>query len=296
MNLSPNDCLLYYKLHFSLLLYVKNKLDLFKNITLDTWKELQTQLMQEQKLKIRDALYKNMHLIEMFVNENPYKFSSEEMAIITGWKHLLRDNFYVVRYLKEYAVFLDTNTPARAYGVRGLMSKFAEVIPYPLPVMTNAVLLPFKEQIIYDGLLFPYSIMFGRGITRDINDTYQEAKAAYGIITSLAASGQQRKVDEEEKLKFYLKNERNREYYREEVWSLLEKHPEMLSTYHQEMGKSYSRAYGKRLREAGISSGYFAILEGMIVASGEKQKDVEKMLGRLLPVEKRKFVYIFHLK
>jgi hypothetical protein len=65
--------------------------------------------------------------------------------------------------------------------------------------------------------------------------------------------------------------------------------------YHQEMGKIQSRNYKKRLREIGIEKGYFAILEGMIVASGVTKEDAQKVVKGIVPSEKRALVHIFQL-
>jgi len=97
-------------------------------------------------------------------------------------------------------------------------------------------------------------------------------------------------------LKFYLKNERNREMYLEEIMELKDKNEKLLILYHQEMGKIYARTYGKRLREIGFSDAWFAIFDGFIVASGVTKNDVEKTLKNLLPDEKLKFLYFFQVK
>ena len=70
----------------------------------------------------------------------------------------------------------------------------------------------------------------------------------------------------------------------------------LLTLYHQEMGKIHARAYGKQLRGIGLSKAWFAILEGIIIASGATKNEVEQVLQHILPTEKRKFVYIFQLK
>ena len=42
--------------------------------------------------------------------------------------------------------------------------------------MVKATLLPYRDRIIYDGLLSPYRIFFGPGIRGDINGTYSRLK------------------------------------------------------------------------------------------------------------------------
>ena len=54
-----------------------------------------------------------------------------------------------------------------------------------LPRLIQAVLLPFKDGIIYDGLLSGHNVTFGGGVKRRLNEEYREAKEAFGIITSL---------------------------------------------------------------------------------------------------------------
>jgi hypothetical protein len=91
-----------------------------------------------------------------------------------------------LRYLKKYTIFLSaTDKPYKAYGVLGLADPIKEVVGPYLPVLANVVLLPFKGQIIYDGLIAPYSVTFGGGIRRNLNEDYNRAKETFGIITSL---------------------------------------------------------------------------------------------------------------
>lgn len=51
--------------------------------------------------------------------------------------------------------------------------------------MVEAILLPFKGKIIYDGLLSGYSIHFGGGIRSNLNRLYMNAKQRNRIITTL---------------------------------------------------------------------------------------------------------------
>ena len=68
----------------------------------------------------------------------------------------------------------------------GLNNSLAELfIGRPLPILVEAVLLPFKGQIIYDGLLRPHNIFFGSGVRSDLNEMYMIAKQNGRIITTL---------------------------------------------------------------------------------------------------------------
>jgi hypothetical protein len=56
-----------------------------------------------------------------------------------------------------------------------------------LPRLVKAVLLPFKGQIIYDGLLQGYNIFFGGGVRGNVKEIYLRAKQQGCIVENLAA-------------------------------------------------------------------------------------------------------------
>jgi hypothetical protein len=107
------------------------------------------------------------------------------LAIVAGWKHAVIGQFFIFRYLSKYAIFLSTDLPQKAYGVLALADPFEELVGPYLPRLINAVLLSFKDKIIYDGLLSGHNVTFGGGVKRRLNEEYKEAKEAFGIITSL---------------------------------------------------------------------------------------------------------------
>ena len=137
------------------------------------------------RLKVRDALNSNIDLIKSFVDENPGDFLEEELKIVDSWRHLIAGQFYVFRNLKKYTIFLSMTDPAIAFGVLALSQPFEDLIGPDLPVMTETVLLPFKDKIIYDGLMSSYRISLGPGMRRLLNENYKETKAKLGIVTVL---------------------------------------------------------------------------------------------------------------
>ena len=297
MKLSEEDVRLFYKLHPALLFYTNQQMKKSKDVsTLEKFMHLPV----EEKAKIRNALCDKIDLIDSFIEENPFEFSAEELEIVQDWRNLVKGNFYLIRYLKKYAIFLDGSDHPYAYGVVALSDEFEKILGPPyLPIMLETVLLPFKGQIIYDGFMAPYRSTFGGGIRQSLNNAYQEAKSRYGIITSLPFSTEEAKEAEQsdaDRLKFYLRSKRNREMYWEKIEELIDKDSNLLMLYHLEMGKIHARTYGKQLREIGLNNAWFAILEGIIVASGPTRDEVEQILQEILPAKKREFVYVFHLK
>ena len=292
LKLGQEELELFLKLHPALLFYANQQLNLVDGTpTLSGFMKLRL----ENKMKVRDALYDHTSLIDSFIAENPFNFSAGELEIIAGWRHLVKGTFYLLRYHKRYAVFLDDTTPPRAYGVLALTDTFEEILGSVLPIRLEAVLLSFKGQIVYDGFLVPYSIFFGRGIREELNEEYQEAKNRFGVITSLPPVLGREKTDAE-RLKFYLRNESNRLRYEAVIEELTRKDFNLMKIYHQEMGKIHARELGKQLREIGLSEAWFAILEGTIIASGATKEQVNKVLKDILPIGKRELPYIFHLR
>ena len=292
MRLSERDRKLFLKLHLALLFYANQQTEAVEHVS--TPGEFICSSV-ETKITIRDALCENAHLIDSFVAENPVHFSAGELNILRDWKHFIKGRFFLIRYLKKYAVFLEEGQP-RAYGVVGLSDEIEDMLGPRLPIYIEIVLLPFRGQIVYDGLVTTYSVYFGPGMRQSLNDTYQEAKFRYGVITSLPFSPDKAEISDDDRLKFYLKSKGNRERYWEEIENLVNKDSSLLILYHQEKGKIDARALKKRLRKMDIKKAWFAVLEGMIIASGPTKDGVKRILEDILPSEKQELAYIFQLR
>jgi len=180
MQLSPDDAALFFKLMSALQMFANQRLKIIKN--LEEVKQYQ-KISNEQRVKLRNAFYKHSELIDDFVQENPFGFPSDDLAIISGWKNFVAGDFFVDRILKKYAIFIGNN---KVYGVLALTEPFRQVLGgMPLPIYVKTVLLPFKGKIIYDGLIEGYNIYFGSGVSTSMSNTYQAAKMQGKIIESL---------------------------------------------------------------------------------------------------------------
>jgi hypothetical protein len=186
MLLTPEDAELFFKLHRTLMFFVNQRLKVLPDDLATP--EVFAALAPEVRLKVREALLDHMDLMRSFVDENPARLPDDELAIVDSWRHLVAGKFYLFRELKQYTVFLSTDEPPVAYGVLALSQPFEELVGPYLPVLAETVLLPFKDRIVYDGLLNAYRISFGPGIRRSLNESYKEAKARQGIVTSLPMS------------------------------------------------------------------------------------------------------------
>src|SRR5262245_58690675 len=114
MILSQNDAKLFYRLMWPLQFFVNQRLQLIPNCpTVETYQSLTS----EQKLKVRDALYKNIQLIDEFVKENPVGFDVGELQIVESWQKFVAGEFFIERYLAKYAILIQRQT---VYAVLGL--------------------------------------------------------------------------------------------------------------------------------------------------------------------------------
>jgi hypothetical protein len=183
MLLSLNELKLFFKLQHTLMFYVNQRQKVLPQPVASP--DEFSRLPGEVRAKCHEALLAQLDLIDSFVAENPAHLTNEELDIVRSWRHLVHGEFYVFRQLQKYAVFLTAKSPTVAYGVVALLDPLEDLLGPHWPLLVRTVLLPFKGRIVYDGLMTRYSISFGPGIRRSLNESYQEAKAGRGIVTSL---------------------------------------------------------------------------------------------------------------
>jgi Domain of unknown function (DUF6398) len=173
----------FFRLHRSLMFFVNRRLEVIdKKIATP---EAYSGLPPETRIEVHKALLEHLDLIDAFADENPFRFSEEDLEIVRSWKHLVSGTFYAFRQLQNHMVFLTDKEPVVAYGVVALFDPFEAVIGPHLPRMIKTTLLPFKGRIVYDGLVSGYNVFFGGGIKRRLDESYKEAKERFGIVTKL---------------------------------------------------------------------------------------------------------------
>lgn len=183
MQLPREQTKRFYRMWLALLHYVNDQLHLVPAFPAS--EERNGLLPLSDELQLRNALWADDELRERFISANPAGLSSAELAVVASWRYRRAGSFYIVRALKKYTVLLSEDLPPRAYGVLGLSAPMEELAPGPLPVLAQTVLLPFEGQIIYDGLLQWYAVIFGPGIRARLNAEYRTAQEREGVITTL---------------------------------------------------------------------------------------------------------------
>jgi hypothetical protein len=147
--------------------------------------EEEASLLLADEMQLRNALWANDGLRERFVTLKPARLDAADLAVVASWQYRRAGSFYIVGALKKYSVFLSEESPPRAYGVLGLSTPIEQLARGALPVFAQAVLLPLEDQIIDDGLLQWYAVVFGPGMRARLNVDYRHAREREGIITTL---------------------------------------------------------------------------------------------------------------
>ena len=127
----------------------------------------------EEVKEIREKLWTNTSIISDYIKENPDNLDKQSLDIISEWnKKKINSKFILYKYENEYAVFIGEEN---IYYVKGLRDTIRNIIPeYKLPIFVETVLLPFKEQIIYDSYIIQYNMSFGTGMKDIFNKQYKE--------------------------------------------------------------------------------------------------------------------------
>jgi hypothetical protein len=299
MQIPEKEGRLFYDLFVKLLLLTNDRLDIVPGLA--TFDEFMGMPVAD-RIRVRDALYEHPEFFDEFLKDGDLSASEDAAELVAGWRdHRLTGSFYVFRHLKKHTVFLSTEDPTRAFGVLWLADPPELMVPYP-PVMLDATLLPFRNRVIYDGYLRGpgVSLHFGGGMRRALNNSYREAKARFGIITSLPNvvddSAEAEEAAAMERLKVLVKSAESRHMNWEEIWGLRERGDKFEKLYHQERGKADARRVGRALRERGIEEGWFALYEGMNIASATNRKELAARVREILPGSDSRLPYLYQLK
>ena len=140
-------------------------------------------------LIIRNALWENPHWLGEIINDEiEHDFMETELQQITQWRdHHIISIFIVTEHRTNHTVFMDTKDDGKLYGVYGLLDPLKKIMPpRMLPFMGEAVLLPFKDKIIYDGIFRDNrDNIENTPPLKEVNRAYQEAKQKWGTTLTL---------------------------------------------------------------------------------------------------------------
>lgn len=185
MLLEQQDAELFYQLWIPLLNFVNQKYEICPQLgTFDRGHNFDISAAK----KIAGYLWAHTEIIDEYLSET--NLPEEQAQIITGWKRCRSGKYIVERHLKKGSVFI-SEEEQKVYMVKGLFSTWEEMLGKG-PVLLDAVLLPFRDSIITDGLMIAYPVHFGSGIRESFKEIYLNAKADNTICFSLEGSEPER--------------------------------------------------------------------------------------------------------
>ncbi len=290
--LSEEKYHLFLDLYIPLLFYANSKTNTVKNIkSIEDFEKLKF----NDKFRIRNDLYDNIIIFNDFIKDNPFHYKSNEIDIIESWgKYHIKGAFFLLKYLKNYNLIFDEKTEL-LYGILNLSDPLEEHFGNTLPVLIHTILLPFDNSIIHDGMTSYDNIHFGSGIKNNLKKLSDASKLDHGIITSLPYNKIINDSDKD-KLDFYLRDKKSRQYYKDSIDNLVSNKQELKSYYFQFMGKIHSKDIQNKLKLYNIAEGYFAIILDTIICSAKTEHDLNNIITSLIPSINKDMVYIFHYK
>ncbi len=172
--LSESDASLFYKIYFGLLEFTNDKYVIKKNLKLYG----QEGINPQEIVDIIDKFWQNKsELVDEFCTKNPYGFNKEELDITSKFKDGIRDMFIFVKFEEDYTAVMDKN---RVYMIKGINDNLDNIISYEdLPHVAITSIIPFKNYLIYDGILIGASIKMGSNMVKMIMDDYDKSMKYY---------------------------------------------------------------------------------------------------------------------
>jgi len=180
MTLERKDAELFYNLWFPLLDFANRRYQICPDI--GAIKFGKSMDINDAKT-IANYIWEHTEIIDEYLVKAD--LSEEHCEIITGWKKCRPGKYILERHLKKGSVFISADD-GQVYMVLGLYSAWEEVFcERSLPVLLDAVLLPFRDRIITDGLIIVSKITFGRNVAANFKDVYMNAKKNNRVQFSL---------------------------------------------------------------------------------------------------------------
>lgn len=141
----------------------------------DVWKE-------EDIQKIVEKIFSKTEIITFFCSENPAMLNKEQLEIANSWKKFVKDRFIVFLNNKK-TIFFTSEKEAKAYEVFEIYDEIYELVPFE-PIMADAILIPFKEKIIFTGSFRMFPVSFGGGYRRGLKTDFEMSKNKFGVIST----------------------------------------------------------------------------------------------------------------
>ena len=185
MKLSKREAIAFYSIWLRMTSFINKKYQI--DPTYEIPRNLDN-LDGQASLAIRDALWENSYWLDEIINgEIEHDFIETELQQVKQWKnHHIISEFVVTEHRSNHTVFMDTKDDGKLYGVYGLLDPFKKIMPpRMMPAVGEAVLLPFNNKIIYDGIFKGHDTVSNPLPLEEISLFYQDAKRKWGTVLTL---------------------------------------------------------------------------------------------------------------
>jgi hypothetical protein len=111
----------------------------------------------------------------------------EKITLLKSWRNAHKKvRCFLIEYTPECAIVLipGKNGDDRLYGVKGMSNSLSAIMQRSLPAIIETVLLPFGDEIIYDGYINSMPIGFGEGMLPVISEWTEKAKT-HEVVMSI---------------------------------------------------------------------------------------------------------------
>lgn len=173
-HLNKKECDLFYKLYMALIEYTNNTYHINENIKkIYHAKNIDPQIL----INIIDYLWENKEeIISDFISKNPYQFNNTELKLINEFKRGIRKNLIITKYERNYTLIYDTKKDG-IYRIKGLNCNIDEIMdPDELPMFIKTTLLPFKDNMVFDGIITHTPIKFGLDFDKMVYEKIRKEK------------------------------------------------------------------------------------------------------------------------
>jgi uncharacterized protein YchJ len=190
-KLSASDTEHFYRLWYGVLAYVNRKYSLTPSVQRDLERNNYETIDASKIQSARDKVWEEPGLIAEFIENGGAKLSDDDRTILLDWQaNHIKNRFMLLKHIRDYSVFMlfDDGKTSTLYGVIGLLNSLNRLFPRErLPIMVEAVLLPFKGRIVYDTLIASYQISFKSGAASGFERFYDEEFSENGITTAIGS-------------------------------------------------------------------------------------------------------------
>ncbi|MCR5793779.1 MAG: hypothetical protein K6G61_00355 [Solobacterium sp.] len=181
MKISEKDSDKYFELFFPLLDYANRKYSVIRELRKVCF---EAHVPSQYLRKITDSLWADNTEPAEYLRQYGDTLSEEDRSIIEGFSKRICGDFILLKHLPKGTVFIAKDH--KVYIVKGLKDTWEELLFFKEPpAFVNMTILPFKGQLITDGIPSVSQEFMPLELERKMNSIYLQAKKNKEIITSI---------------------------------------------------------------------------------------------------------------